>query len=178
MPTPTLAIRTASMMRPSRYNGPANGPSFDSEGRFKDAEEAAEQYRTWSEVNHQDDGTYGIQMFSIRREQGRLTELRPMLELAARLRRDDSSWAPGLAAVYSEAGMVAEAAGLLDRLAADRLASLPKDSLLPGVLSYLADAAFGAGHRDVAELVLPLLQPYSGLLLYVPGLVCYGVADR
>ena len=148
------------------------------EGRFGDAEEAAEQYRAWSEVNHQDDGTYGIQLFSIRREQGRLAELRPMLELAARFRRDDSSWAPGLAAIYSEAGMVAEAAGLLDRLAADRLASLPKDSLLPGVLSYLADAAFESGHRDVAQLVLPLLKPYSGLLVNVPGIACYGAADR
>ncbi|MEA3215580.1 MAG: hypothetical protein QOJ19_1736 [Acidimicrobiia bacterium] len=147
------------------------------EGRFDDAEAAAEQYRTWSEVNHQDDGTYGIQMFSIRREQGRLAELRPMLELAARFGHD-SSWAPGLAAVYTEASMGADAAALLDRLASDGLASLPKDSLLPGVLSYLADAAFECRHRGIAQLVLPLLEPYSGLLVYVPGLVCYGAADR
>lgn len=149
-----------------------------SEGRFADAEAAAERYQAWGEVNHQGDGTYGIQMFSVRREQGRLAELRPLLELAARLRRDDMSWAPGLAAVYAEAGMLTEAEALLDRLAADALASVPSDSLLPGVMSYLADTAFACGHRDVARHVLKRLAPYSGLGVYVPGLACYGAADR
>jgi DNA-binding CsgD family transcriptional regulator len=49
---------------------------------------------------------------------------------------------------------------------------------LPGVLSYLADAAFACRHQGIARLVLPLLGPYSGLLVYVPGLICYGAADR
>lgn len=148
------------------------------EGRFADAEAAAERHREWGEVNHHGDGTYGIQMFSVRREQGRLAELRPLLELAARLRPEDLSWAPGLAAVYAEAGMLPEAEALLDRLAADDLASVPDDSLLPGVMSYLADAAFACGHRAVARLVLPRLAPYTGLGVYLPGVACYGAADR
>jgi DNA-binding CsgD family transcriptional regulator len=45
-------------------------------------------------------------------------------------------------------------------------------------MSYLADATFACGHRDVARLVLPRLAPYSGLGVYVPGLACYGAADR
>ena len=102
------------------------------EGRLAAAEAAAEDYRRWGDLNHQDDGTYGIQMFSIRREQGRLAELRPVLELAARLDGGDSGWTPGLAAVYAEAGMTTEASALLDRLAAEQLASLPNDSLVPG----------------------------------------------
>lgn len=149
-----------------------------SEGRFADAEAAAERHREWSQVNHQGDGAYGVQMFSIRREQGRLAELRPLLELAARLPQDGMSWAPGLAVVYAEAGMPAQAGALLDRLAQDDLASVPDDSLLPGVMSFLADAAFACGHRPVAHLVLERLGPYSGLGIHVPGLACYGAVDR
>lgn len=149
-----------------------------SEGRFIEAEAAAERCREWSEVNHQGDGSYGVQMFSIRREQGRLGELRPLLELAARLRRDDTSWAPGLAVLYAEIGMLPDAEALLDRLATDNLASVATDSLMPGVMSYLADAAFLCGHQGVARLTLERLAPYSGLGIYVPGLACYGAADR
>ena len=148
------------------------------EGHFAEAEAAAEEYCRWGDINHQDDGAYGIQMFSIRREQGRLAELRPLLERSTRLNGDDTAWTPGLAAVYAEVGMADEACVLLDRLAADHLATLPDDSLLPGVMSYLADAAFECGHQEIARQVLSRLEPYRGLAVYVPGLVCYGAADR
>jgi DNA-binding CsgD family transcriptional regulator len=46
------------------------------------------------------------------------------------------------------------------------------------VLSYLADAALVTRHRAVAEAIEPLLRPYAGLLVYLPGLVCYGAASR
>lgn len=148
------------------------------EGRFADAERAVERYQAWMEVLGLPDTGYGVQMFSIRREQGRLAELRPMLELGARLRPEERAWGPGLAVVYAEADMVGHARGVLDELASDGLASLPRDSLLPGVLSYLADAALATRHRPVAELIEPLLRPYAGLLVYLPGLVCYGAASR
>ena len=45
-------------------------------------------------------------------------------------------------------------------------------------MSYLADAAFECGHRPIAQQVLSRLEPYGGLSVYVPGLVCYGAADR
>ena len=147
------------------------------EGRFADAEVAVDDYGRWVEVNGQPDTGYGIQMFSIRREQGRLAELRPMLELGARI-QGDTAWGPGLAAVYAEVGMVAEASAMLDRLALDGLASLPRDTLLAGVLSYLADAAHTTGHEAIARAALELLGPYAGLMVCVPGLVCYGAADR
>ncbi|MEA3214813.1 MAG: hypothetical protein QOJ19_969, partial [Acidimicrobiia bacterium] len=147
------------------------------EGHFAEAEAAAEEQRRWADINHQDNGAYGIQMFSIRREQGRLAELRPLLELSTRL-NGDRAWTPGLAAVYAEAGMADQARMLLDRLAADHLATLPNDSLVPAVMSYLADAAFECGHREIAQQVLSRLEPYRGLAVYTPGVACYGAADR
>ncbi|MFN0026434.1 MAG: helix-turn-helix transcriptional regulator [Acidimicrobiales bacterium] len=165
-----------------------------SEGRFGDAEAAIDRYQHWAEVNQQPDSGYGIQMFSLRREQGRLGELRPALELAARMGREQGAWGPGLAAVYAEVGMNQDAARLLDRLCASDGVNgngngadgsgetggevVPDDSLRPAVLSYLADAAWATGHRPAAELVARLLGPYRGLMVYVPGLACYGAADR
>ncbi len=87
-----------------------------SEGRFEDTEAAIERYQHWAQVNQHPEGGYGIQMFSLRREQGRLHELRPMLELAARLGQDRAAWGPGLAAVYAEVGMLDDARRLLDRI--------------------------------------------------------------
>lgn len=148
------------------------------EGRFADAEASIEQYQAWAEVNGQADSGYGIQMFSLRREQGRLAELRPMLELGAKLQRNDPSWAPGLAVVYAEAGMGEAAKALLDRILADGLDRLPRDTLFAGVLSYLADAAWLTGHAALAGKAIDLLAPYEGLMVYLPGLACYGAADR
>jgi DNA-binding CsgD family transcriptional regulator len=45
-------------------------------------------------------------------------------------------------------------------------------------MSYLADAAFECEHRAIAQQVLSRLAPYRGLSVYVPGVVCYGAADR
>ncbi|MDH4076876.1 MAG: LuxR C-terminal-related transcriptional regulator, partial [Acidimicrobiia bacterium] len=148
------------------------------DGRLDEAEAGVTEYQRWADVHGRSEAGYGIQMFSIRREQGRLGELRPVLELGARLQRDDLSWAPGLAAVYGEIGMLAEGSALLDRLVAEHFASITQDSLLPGVLSYLADAAVACRHQPAAEAVLEWFVPYSGLLVYIPGLVCYGAADR
>lgn len=149
------------------------------EGRFVEAEQAADLCQEWAIANSQaDTSSYGIQMFSLRREQGRLAELRPVLEMGARLNQEDSSWAPGLAAVYAEVDMIPEATSLLDTLADGDLASIPRDTVLPGVLSYLADATFATNHSTMAKTCLSLLSPYENLLIYVPGLACYGSADR
>ena len=117
-------------------------------------------------------------MFSIRREQGRLDEVRPVVEAVARLNRESATWRPGLAALYAELGLLDAAGALLDDVAADDLASVPHDALRWGSLSYLADAAVAVGHRAAAEQVYRELRPFSGYAILVSGLACYGAADR
>ena len=95
-------------------------------------------------------GGYGVQLFSIRREQGRLDEARPIVEAIARLGRAGSTWRPALAVMYAELGLHDEAAAEIDVLHADRLAAVPRDALWHGSLSYLADACAAVGHRDGA----------------------------
>ena len=79
------------------------------EGRFTDAEALADEFRAGTETSPADVGGYGVQMFTIRREQGRLSEMRPMLEVVARLGRHAAVWRPGLAASYAEVGLYDEA---------------------------------------------------------------------
>ena len=75
------------------------------DGDLPAAEAGAHRSQEWGRLlgGRDASGTYAIQMFGIRREQGRLGELAPvvrMLEGDAR----SSAWAPGLAVLYSEPG--------------------------------------------------------------------------
>ena len=49
-------------------------------------------------------GVYGVQMFAIRRAQGRLAEVAPVLQLFAAAADPPPVWRPGLAALYAELG--------------------------------------------------------------------------
>ena len=60
-------------------------------------------------------GVSGVQMFALRREQGRLNEIAPMIRIVARS-SPGAAWRPGLAAIYAELGMLAEAQELLDQM--------------------------------------------------------------
>jgi DNA-binding CsgD family transcriptional regulator len=147
------------------------------EGSLDAAEEALGRFEFWSERLAEPADGLGVMTFSLRREQGRLAEFRPVAELIARLGQHDRSWQPGLAALYSDVGLHDEASDRLDAIATQGLASLPQDHMRLVALSYLADACAATGH-PVAPLVYAELAPWSGRCIWAPGLVCYGAADR
>jgi DNA-binding CsgD family transcriptional regulator len=123
-------------------------------------------------------GTYGIQMFSLRREQGRLAELAPVIRVLAGGERDRGAWRPGFALVLAELGMAAEARRELDRVEADGLEQF-RESLWLAALTYLTDACAAIGHERIAQLVYPELAPLSGSVVMIGHLVAwYGSADR
>lgn len=69
---------------------------------------------------------------------------------------------PGwLAGLLARAGRGAEATALLDRLAAERFASLPRDSEWVAALCLAADGAALVGHASAAEVLRELLTPYA-----------------
>jgi DNA-binding CsgD family transcriptional regulator/tetratricopeptide (TPR) repeat protein len=150
------------------------------EGRLAEAEQRAERSREWSRLltGRDPSAVYGVQMFSIRREQGRLAELAPVVRILARDEGAGSSWRPGLAALLAELGMEVEARRELDRVGADGLDSL-RDSPWLASLTYLVDATAAVGHRDLAALVYPELAPHAGRNVMVGyGVASYGAADR
>ncbi len=150
------------------------------EGRFRDAEVLAAEADELSRALSEDpSGGYGVQLFSIRREQGRLDEARPIVEAIARLGRVGSTWRPALAVMYAELGLHDEAAAVIDVLHADRLAAVPRDALWHGSLSYLADACAAVGHRDGAAAVYEELIGWRGLVVQVGHLLAAnGAVDR
>jgi DNA-binding CsgD family transcriptional regulator len=117
-------------------------------------------------------------MFSIRREQGRLAELAPVVRILAGEATRDGPWGPGLVALLAELGMDAEARRELARLAAEGLDSY-RESLWLTSLTYLTDACTALGDEAMAALVYPELEARSGSNVMVGHLVsCYGAADR
>ena len=148
------------------------------EGRFADAEVAADEFRRSSEALADAPEGYGVQMFGIRREQGRLGEMRPLLEFVMRSNQEASTWRPGLAVAYAEVGLLDEATALIDQIVTNDLASVPRDSLWRGVLSFLADACALTGHTAGAQIVYRHLLEFRGLMVGMTGVTYYGSADR
>jgi len=150
------------------------------EGHLAEADAAAERSREWGQllVGRDASGVYGIQMFGVRREQGRLAELAPVIRVLAAGDRGGGAWRPGLAAMLAELAMEEQVRGELDRVQAEGLDPL-REGLWLASLTYLADAASAVAHREVASLVYPLLAPLAGRNVMIGhGVACYGAADR
>ncbi len=149
-------------------------------GRLEEAEAGALRSSEWGELltGRDASATHGIQMFSVRREQGRLTELAPVLRILAAGGDREAPWQPGLACLLAELDMRREAQQQLERIAADGLEPY-RSSLWLASLTYLADACAATGDETVAAMVYRELEPLTGLNVVIGHLVaCYGAADR
>ena len=149
------------------------------DGDLAEAEHAATRSQEWGRLltGRDASGTYAIQMFGLRREQGRLAELAPVVRLLDADARS-SAWGPGLAALYAELGMADDARRELRRILDEGLGSL-RSSLWLASLVYLADACGALGDVETAEALYPELAAYSGANVMVGHLVaCYGAMDR
>ena len=149
-------------------------------GSLDEAEAAAERSREWGRLltGRDASGVYGVQMFGVRREQGRLAELAPIVRVLAARGGDGGSWRPGLAVVLAELGMHDEARRELANVRAAGLEAL-RPGLWVASLTYLADAASAVGDAQTAELLAPHLEPLAGSSIMVgQGVACYGSADR
>ena len=122
-------------------------------------------------------GTYGVQMFSLRREQGRLAELASVIRILVAGDRERSPWRPGLVSLLVELGMESAAKSELARIASEGLDAF-RESLWLASLTYLTDACTAVGDERIAALLYPL-APLAGSNVMVGHLVAYyGAADR
>jgi DNA-binding CsgD family transcriptional regulator/tetratricopeptide (TPR) repeat protein len=150
------------------------------EGHLEEAEVRAERSRELASLLRGGDaeGLYGVQTFSIRREQGRLTELAPLVRVLAGSDGTDGAWRPGLVALLAELGMDDEARHELARIRARGLEPF-RESLWLASLTYLTDACAAVGDEELAALLRPELEPYAGTVVVIGyGVACYGAADR
>ena len=150
------------------------------DGRLDEAEVMAwRSYEAGQLLTGRDaSGTYGVQMFSLRREQGRLAELAPVMRILTARDRDHGPWRPGLVAMLVELGMEAEARRDLAQMIDEGLDQF-RDLLWLASLTYIADACAALGDETAAALVYPELEPLAGTNVMIGQLVaCYGPVDR
>lgn len=124
------------------------------------------------------EGVHGVQMFSVRRAQGRLAEVAPALTTLARLGSLDAAWRPGLAVLYTELGMADEARRALEGLVTSEDVHLPFDARRGVSLSYLAEAAAFVGDPERAAVLYRHLEPYADTWISMHVIACYGPATR
>jgi DNA-binding CsgD family transcriptional regulator len=149
-------------------------------GRLGEAEAAAQRSHEWSRLltGRAASGVHGIQMFGIRREQGRLAELAAVARVLADSERSRATWRPGFAALLAELGMDEEARRELTRVREAGFDEL-RSNLWMASLTYLAEACALVGDEALAALLYPELAPLAGGNVVIGhGVACYGAADR
>jgi len=132
-------------------------------GRFAEAEQLAEQgLRVGQQMQVENvDGVFGIQMFTIRREQGRLAEVAPVVKHFVAQQGIRAVWRPGLALIYSELDLRAESQQEFDRLADRNFTDVPQDELGVTSLVYLAEVCAYLGNSERAAMLSDRLRPYA-----------------
>ena len=151
------------------------------EGRFADAEALAAQALHTGRRVAEDlaIGGYGMQMFCLRREHGRLGEVLPMLQAFVRSTPSGQTWRPGLALLYAELDLRPECQAAYDSLAWSQAEAWPKDAASITLIAFAAEVCAYLGDASRAALLYRSLQPHAGsnLLADLSG-PCLGSADR
>ena len=151
------------------------------EGRFADAEREA---RKTLELGRRislapAEGVFGVQMFTISRELGRLAELLPVLRHFVETTPRLATWRPGLAVVYADLEMRQEAQEAFNTMVAEGLDNIPLDAVWSTSITYLAEVCAYLNDMAQAGVLYRLLLPYAGHNVVCGAhTVCYGSADR
>jgi len=122
-------------------------------------------------------GIYGMQMFALCCEQGRLGEFAPMLRQFVNTQPKAGTWRPGLAMIYAELGDLERAREEFDALAANDFAAIPRDGVWVAGLTFMTVVCVALGDAARADILYRMLLPHDGRnLLARPTIVCYGAA--
>ncbi len=150
------------------------------DGDFEQAEKHATEAVKIGRKTHGEhvEGVFGVQMFTIRREQNRLHEVAPVIKKLMADSPEDISWRPGFGLIASELGYKEPAERILNEMA-DNGFDLPLDAMYSTTLSYLADICVAIEHQGHAKTLYELLAPYEELTITAGATtVCAGAAAR
>jgi DNA-binding SARP family transcriptional activator/DNA-binding CsgD family transcriptional regulator/tetratricopeptide (TPR) repeat protein len=151
------------------------------DGRLDAAEAAANRsHEIARRTERGPSAVHGIQMFSIRREQGRLAEIAPLVRLIASGQTEaDSLWRPALAVLLAEIGDVESARRELEALVDADLRATLRGGLGVGGLTYAAEACALIEDAALAAPIYEQLLVFEGQNTVIGSAVaCYGAADR
>ena len=129
-------------------------------------------------LGDQVEGVYGMQMFSIRREQGRLAEVAPVIKRLIDENPDEKAWLPGFALIAADLGFEEPARRRLREMAETGF-EMPFDAKRSASLSYVAEVAVLLGDAEAAARLYELMSVYRHMTI-TAGIVtvCYGAASR
>jgi len=151
------------------------------EGRFAEAEVLALQMLEIGRQIQDPDAEmlFGIQLFMLRCEQGRLGEL----EVAVRGLAERYGTIPAmrcrLAYLHAELGHTIEARAELDRQAVNNFAGLSRDLTWLSSIVFLADVCALVGDARQARTLYELLLPYAERIVVVDhAIACGGAVSR
>jgi tetratricopeptide (TPR) repeat protein len=150
-------------------------------GRFEEAEGLAMRaFETGQKLGVDNvEGVMGVQLFTIRREQGRLREIAPLVRHFVEERGAGAAWRPGLALIYADLDRLDEAQTEFDRLADGDFAAIPRDSLWQTCLCYMAEVCDRLEDPARAAVLHELLRPYAEQTVVVGNAtVCLGATSR
>jgi tetratricopeptide (TPR) repeat protein len=151
-------------------------------GQFAEGERlAAEAAAVQGEAGEQANAFmfFCAQMFTVRREQGRLEELETTLIGLAAQFATLPIWRCSLAVFHCEVGNPEAARREFEQLAAHEFAALPHDANRPAALALLSEACSLLGDPSRAAVLYKLLLPYAERNIVVAtSAICYGPAAR
>ncbi len=146
-------------------------------GRFEDGERFAHQALALGQQAQvsQEDAVlgFGIQLFTIRREQGRLLEMEASLKGFLAQYPAIPTFRCALAFLYSEVGQEPEAREHFEELARQGFTDLPQDLTLPLSLAFLAHVCAFLGDPHRAAQLYPLLLPYADGNIVTSSAIAY-----
>jgi len=150
------------------------------DGRFTAAEALAGEALHLGRQTHGThvEGLYGMQMFTIRREQSRLSEVAPVIKHFIEENPDESTWLPGFALVAADLGYRDAAQRRLSELARTGFA-MPLDARRSASLSFVSEVAVSLGDTEAAQTVYDLMLAYKDMTITAGvATVCFGAASR
>jgi tetratricopeptide (TPR) repeat protein len=124
-------------------------------------------------------GIFGLQMFALRREQGRLKEVEPLVRYFVQQHSASGAWGPGLALIYCELDLMQEARAAFEPLAQHDFEDIPRDALWMGCMTYLVDVCIYLGDVPRAAILYEILLPLAERNVVIAnGVFCYGALSR
>jgi DNA-binding CsgD family transcriptional regulator len=147
-------------------------------GEFADAERRIREFQALLPVAvHADQ--LSMQIFTLRRDQGRLAAFQPIVAAFLRQHAAASIWRPGLALIYLELGQREEARAEYEKLASGDFLTIPRDGRWLYCIVYLSEVCAALGDAARAATLYRLLSPYAGRNIVLgSGIACCGSADR
>jgi tetratricopeptide (TPR) repeat protein len=133
------------------------------EGRFEEAEQLLTEHSPHADrpTSWNARVTYRLQLFLLRREQGRLEEVENLVALSARECPTYPIWRCALATTLCDLGSTTQARAELEALATNRFGRLPFDEEWTVSLCFLAETALRLLDKDRAATLYELLLPYA-----------------